>query len=106
MKARYRDVPKEAVLGCLTLGVGGESWSVLRGKAIDIESHVWAGEVAGDRCGGPWFVDLTTSARVPWTQCACIHIIELDESSLDSEVESIYSSLPKVEPVSSQRGNL
>ncbi len=91
MKARYVDLPAESLLNCLApKGSGmGSPWSLLRGRPVAIDPHPFPGFVMDDRCGGPWFTTLNNTREV-----VCIHLIELDESALDAEIEECRAFMP------------
>lgn len=85
MKARFVDLPLEQLPHVLRY-VGDGGWEAWRGKPVDIDPSPLAPR--SDKCEGPDFAYI----KWPHSRC-CIHMIELDESSLDAAVEQIAKDL-------------
>lgn len=88
MKARYIDLPLEKLPHRLHFP---EKWPTIRGTAIEIDPHPVPPDcVVNANCEGPHFnilnEPLVHGLHLP---CTCIHLIELDESALDAEIERL-----------------
>lgn len=82
MKARFLDVPIEQLVH--PPHALAENWALWRGKPIEIDPA----PVVSNRCP-----DGVRFMYLHYPGGACIHLIELDESALDAEVERVAASL-------------
>ncbi len=95
MRARYVDLPLAALPHAI---LNPEVWPIDRGREINIDPHPV--HLNGKFCEGPFFgfIPRVLHENGRWELYVCIHIIELDESQLEAEIEAIWTknSLPSL----------